>query len=477
MNNEDEITHLKEIEITSESKPKKLKSKKKYNSYQNEKIFTDNYTIELICFSLFTVSLIIFIIVSIILYISKINKHFITEEDNNKAKILDYIETSSNMNELERNDIYCELCEKGFLFREKEFKISQNPKITIIVIVCDNQNQILRLLRSIQNQNFDDVEIIFIDNKSKDDTVNIIKKYKYEDPRIILIQNQKRKEKLMNIKNGLLSSKGEYIFVADANDLYSDNILESAYSTAKSNNYDIVGFKILSINYGIHDVGFHHNPNAPIYQPELSSIIFYENGNLKLNDKIIWNKLIKKEIFINAINTINNKYFEYVLDINGDPLILFALFKTAKSFYFINNFGYICVGYHGSLIKYFGDNVEELFKDYIIYLKYIFENTNNTKYEKNMAMEIFRDQYWSFYKKKKPHERIKTDLEFYNKILASYANCEFISQQDKQLVENVKGVIQNKLNQLNKKKIIKQNNNIFVSQKKRRRKKKNKKFI
>ena len=72
-----------------------------------------------------------------------------------------------------------------------------------------------------------------------------------------------------------------------------------------------------------------------------------------------------------------------------------------------------------------------------------------------MAMEIFRDQYWSFYKKKKPHERIKTDLEFYNKILASYANCEFISQQDKQLVENVKGVIQNKLNQLKKKKNIK----------------------
>ena len=230
MNNEDEITHLKEIEITSESKPKKLKSKKKYISYQNEKIYTDNYTIELIGFSLFTVSSIIFIIVSIILYISKINKHFITEEDNNKAKILDYIETSSNMNELERNDIYCELCEKGFLFREKEFKISQNPKITIIVIVCDNQNQILRLLRSIQNQNFDDVEIIFIDNKSKDDTVNIIKRLQLEDNRIKLINHNTNKGVYYSRVESILFSKGKFVILMDPDDLYlNENLFKELY--------------------------------------------------------------------------------------------------------------------------------------------------------------------------------------------------------------------------------------------------------
>ena len=468
MNNGYESLNLKEIETTTEKNRIKLKSRKNFTSYQDKKIDTESYIIELIFFSLFFISSFIFLVVSIILYLSKMNKHFITEEYNNKQKIINYIETSSDMNELERNDIYIELCEKGFLFRKKDFKKSKNPKISIITIAENNKNQILRLVRSIQNQDFDDLEIIFIDNNSKDNTINVIKKYQNEDKRIRLIQNKVQKEKLMNIKNGLLSSKGEYIFVADINDLYADNILEISYSTAKKNNYDIIGFNILSVNFGIHDLGFQHKLNTPIYQPELSSLIFYEKGTLKLNDKIIWNKLIKKEIFINALNTINDEYFHYNLDINGDSLILFTLFKTAKSFYFINNFGYIYIGYHGSLTRVFGKNLDEPFKDSIVYLKYIFEKTNNTKYEKDMALEVFRDQYSNFFNKYKPHEKIKKDFEFYIKILKLYINCKFISEQDKKLVGNIKNITQNLMKELNQQGANKQKNTSFVKHKKKK---------
>ena len=459
MSNEDENLYFNQSEIVIEKNKIKLKSNKKYNSYKITNNNSDLESLELICFILFFILAFSFIIASIILYISKSQKHFITEEDNNKLAINNYIETNSNMNELERADFYCELCDKGLLIRKGKFKKVTNPKITIIIITNNNEEkEILRILRSIQNQNFDDVEIIFLDNLSKENTIKLIEKYQKEDERIILIKNKEKKEKLMNIKNGLLNSKGEYILIADPNDLYADKIFEISYNIAKNNNYDIIGFNILTVYIGMHYLDYEHKVDIPINQPELSSIMFYEKGHISLTDKIIWNKLIKKEALINAINYINNEYFNYNLDINGDSMLIFSLFKTAKSFYFIKNSGYIYVGNHGSLSNSFSSNMDEVFNDFISYLKFIFENTNNTKYEKDMAFEIFRNQYHSFYNKKKPHERINKNLEYYIQILDLYYNCEFISKKDKQLVESVKNNTKSRLDELNKKKEKKKRN-------------------
>ena len=51
-------------------------------------------------------------------------------------------------------------------------------------------------LRSIQNQNMKDIEIILIDDCSTDDSASIIEKYMREDPRIKFIQNKKNRKVL-----------------------------------------------------------------------------------------------------------------------------------------------------------------------------------------------------------------------------------------------------------------------------------------
>jgi glycosyltransferase involved in cell wall biosynthesis len=53
-------------------------------------------------------------------------------------------------------------------------------------------------LRSVQNQFFNDIEFIFVDDFSKDNTTEIIKNLQKFDERIILIKNNRNKGTLIS---------------------------------------------------------------------------------------------------------------------------------------------------------------------------------------------------------------------------------------------------------------------------------------
>ena len=100
---------------------------------------------------------------------------------------------------------YFKICNKQILLNKKIFKKNDNPKISII---CPNFNRgqyILRLLRSIQNQFYDDIEIIFVDDYSKDDSAKLIEEYQKKDKRIILIKHKKNKGTLISRNEGIIS--------------------------------------------------------------------------------------------------------------------------------------------------------------------------------------------------------------------------------------------------------------------------------
>ena len=85
-------------------------------------------------------------------------------------------------------------CDAGILLNNvTKFKNNKKPKISIISSIYNKQNYILRFLRSIQNQNFGQIEIILIDDFSEDDTINIIENLQKEDGRIRLLKNRKNK--------------------------------------------------------------------------------------------------------------------------------------------------------------------------------------------------------------------------------------------------------------------------------------------
>jgi hypothetical protein len=54
---------------------------------------------------------------------------------------------------------------------------------------------------------------------------------------------------------------------------------------------------------------FYKLKEKPIYQPELSTYLFYTTNNLEINDLSINNKLIKRGVYIKALNELNFFYF------------------------------------------------------------------------------------------------------------------------------------------------------------------------
>ena len=106
--------------------------------------------------------------------------------------------------EIKKLEIYLNICNETKLFPKQYFYKVENPKISIISPVHNREKYILRFLRSIQNQGFDDIEIIFVDDFSEDNSVKLIENFQKEDERIILIKHNKNKGTLISRNHGAI---------------------------------------------------------------------------------------------------------------------------------------------------------------------------------------------------------------------------------------------------------------------------------
>ena len=139
--------------------------------------------------------------------------------------------------------------------------------------------------------------------------LKLIKEFQKEDERIILMRHNINKGTLMTRNDGAKIAKGEYLLFIDGDDLLVNNILEKSYLKAKEKNIDIIQFQTYSGDYF---KSFYcsnkKRKTEPIYQPELSSLMYYEDNILHQSEFNIWGKLIKRDTFLEGIKSIDNYY-------------------------------------------------------------------------------------------------------------------------------------------------------------------------
>jgi hypothetical protein len=83
-----------------------------------------------------------------------------------------------------------------------------------------------------------------------------------------------------------------------------------------------------------------HIRSRPINQPELSTYIFYGNNELQRIDCYITNNFIRKDVYIEALNSLNNFYFNMLIKFFEDAIFNFIIYRTAKSYIFLKKIGY-----------------------------------------------------------------------------------------------------------------------------------------
>ena len=162
---------------------------------------------------------------------------------------------------------YIEKCLKS-LFNKKNYHKVINPLISVIIPIYNCEETISYSINSIQNQNLSEIEIILINDFSKDNSTKIIKSFMKNDKRIRLINNNKNMGTLYSRCIGTLFSKGNYIFALDNDDMFfNEDVFDYVYKKAIRENFDIIGFKTICVNdyydriESMYDDFFSNQPN------------------------------------------------------------------------------------------------------------------------------------------------------------------------------------------------------------------------
>lgn len=101
-------------------------------------------------------------------------------------------------------------------------KVVKN-KISIIIPVFNGKKFIIDAYENIVNQEIDDFEILFIDNNSTDNSLEIIQKLKEKDSKILVFKEKKQGAAATRNK-GVKESNGEFIHFYDVDDrLFKDS--------------------------------------------------------------------------------------------------------------------------------------------------------------------------------------------------------------------------------------------------------------
>lgn len=107
--------------------------------------------------------------------------------------------------------------------------------MSIITPVYNGENFIAETIRSVLNQTYSNWEMIVIDDGSKDNGPEIVKKYIKNDPRIELI-TQKNGGSASARNNGIRRAKGQYIALLDADDTWKSYFLEKQLKLMRDKN-------------------------------------------------------------------------------------------------------------------------------------------------------------------------------------------------------------------------------------------------
>ena len=96
-------------------------------------------------------------------------------------------------------------------------------KISIITVSFNSEKTILKTINSVKNQSYKNIEHIFIDGCSTDNTINIVKKNIDKDSSILLSEKDNGIYSAMN--KGIKLATGEIIFILNSDDIFYSNLV------------------------------------------------------------------------------------------------------------------------------------------------------------------------------------------------------------------------------------------------------------
>jgi len=190
------------------------------------------------------------------------------------------------------------------------------PKISIIFPSYNGEKFLHRNLDSIkQLSNLNEIELIIVDNNSKDSSKEIIKSYsKTLHVKLVELNNNVGFAKACNI--GATYAKGEFIFITNQDMLFLKNFFQellTIYKNYKKNQEIIISPAIIFEGNGIHYFGAKIHILGFSYSPNLGQKLPHKQIVVKTQRISGGSLFIKNELFL-KLGGFDNIYFMYYED-------------------------------------------------------------------------------------------------------------------------------------------------------------------
>ena len=200
------------------------------------------------------------------------------------------------------------------------------PKVSVIVPIYNVEKYIERCLRSLFEQTLDDIEYIFVNDCTLDNSMIILEKVLEEYPHRIkqvkIINHEQNQGQAGARTSGMKAMTGEYMIHCDPDDWVELDMYESMYQKAIEDNSDIV------VSDFFHEYG--ESSIIETHYPENNPQKCIQNYNIP-----IWWSLCNRLIKINLISkyTIN---FVKGVNLWEDACLVIRIYYYAQKVSYIN---------------------------------------------------------------------------------------------------------------------------------------------
>lgn len=177
---------------------------------------------------------------------------------------------------------------------ENENKVPVEGMVSILIPVYNTEFYLPKCLDSLIGQTYKNLEIIAVDNASKDASLRILKEYRQGDDRIRIIERKKTGSVGKSRNMAMDAARGEYIWFVDSDDYAEPDFLEVMLRKMKAADVDII-----QCCYKTFDEYGNESDTLPYHKDKIWSgrdLCIFMNDFVGLcgPNVMLWNKLYKR---------------------------------------------------------------------------------------------------------------------------------------------------------------------------------------
>ena len=290
------------------------------------------------------------------------------------------------------------------------------PTLSVIVPVYNQVPYLRKCLDSLLNQNYQDLEIICVNDGSTDDSQSILEEYAARDPRIRIVV--KENGGLSSARNaGMRVMRGKYVSYIDSDDYVHPDIF--THTVRYMEDYDFVQFSAYNVE-GDEVIPYDLPSEGP------TKLTFEINNSIRPS---VWNKLFNCEILRK-----NGLWFPEGLN-NEDCMFSYAYRSLIDEGYFVNECLYYYVQHENSITSDFHKkpgkkNLDQL--KVLVPLVEFLERTGGFERYSDQLLKMYVDYAWFVYDTLRETNRmmaIKTAINVARKINFTGIICNTLKKR------------------------------------------------